>query len=229
MAGFREAMDVCQLRDLGFRGQWWTWERGVTVATRVQERLDRYLATSSWIRFYPCAYVEHLLKKQSDHTPILLRLEQQNKRKKKKKGFKFEIAWMLDAYCEATIRSAWEEEARADIMMKLMTVGKKLMTWSREKFDDIGTKIEEKEQALRAAHQLPISQSSCDICVRLEKELQELNEKQEAHWLMRSRVAEIRDGDQNTSYFHHKASHRKAKNTIHGLFDSNNFWQTDEL
>lgn len=25
---FRNVVDLCRLRDLGFEGQWWTWERG---------------------------------------------------------------------------------------------------------------------------------------------------------------------------------------------------------
>lgn len=40
----------------------------------------------------------------------------------------------------------------------------------------------------------------------LEKQLDELHEKQEAYWYLRSRVAEVKDGDKNTQYFHHKAS-----------------------
>lgn len=34
-------------------------------------------------------------------------------------------------------------------------------------------------------------------------------------------------GDRNTSYFHHKASQRKKRNLIHGIFDGGGRWQTE--
>lgn len=43
MKQFRAAIDECGLRDLGFEGQWYTWERGNSPNTRVHERLDQSL------------------------------------------------------------------------------------------------------------------------------------------------------------------------------------------
>lgn len=59
----------------------------------------------------------------------------------------------------------------------------------------------------------PISQRT-----RLEQ-LDDLHDKQEAHWFIRSRVSEIKDGDRNTKYFRHKASQRKKINEIKGIID----------
>lgn len=39
----------------------------------------------------------------------------------------------------------------------------------------------------------------------LVKKLEGLHKDKESFWFMRSRAAEIKDGDRNTSYFHHKA------------------------
>ncbi|XP_057247417.1 uncharacterized protein LOC130589838 [Beta vulgaris subsp. vulgaris] len=58
--------------------------------------------------------------------------------------------------------------------------------------------------------------------------LDELLEKQEAYWYLRSCVSEINDGDKNTKYFHHKASQRKLRNFIHGLYDKRGVWRDDE-
>ncbi|XP_021720023.1 uncharacterized protein LOC110687709 [Chenopodium quinoa] len=121
----------------------------------------------------------------------------------------FETTWLLDKECEETVRKVWSEGAGDNVVTKLLTVGSKLLAWSNEKFDDLGRKIEDTESALRAAQQATISPASCDECVRLDKELNALHEKQEAHCFIRSRVAEIRDGDKNKSYFHHKALQRK--------------------
>jgi hypothetical protein len=65
-----------------------------------------------------------------------------------------------------------------------------------------------------------VNKTRRDLCVLLEKE--------ETFWRQRSQVAWLKDGDQNTRYFHECASERKRKmNTIHGLLDSSNVWQDD--
>lgn len=46
-------------------------------------------------------------------------------------------------------------------------------------------------------------------------------------WHLRSRVAELKDGDKNTQYFHHKASQTKKRNYIKGLVDTNSEWCDD--
>lgn len=58
--------------------------------------------------------------------------------------------------------------------------------------------------------------------------MDDLHCKHEAYWYMRSRVSEVRDGDKNTSYFHHKASHRRSRNRMKGLFDSDGVWHEND-
>lgn len=45
---------------------------------------------------------------------------------------------------------------------------------------------------------------------------------------MRSRAAEVKDGDRNTAYFHHKSRCRKQRNTIKGIFNEAGVWQDEE-
>ena len=47
MVDFREALDKCKLDDLGFLGNWYTWERGNTIENNIRERIDRAVATRS--------------------------------------------------------------------------------------------------------------------------------------------------------------------------------------
>ncbi|KAG8490633.1 hypothetical protein CXB51_013830 [Gossypium anomalum] len=40
MVAFREALEDCELNDLGFSAQWYTWERGRLPSNNIRERLD---------------------------------------------------------------------------------------------------------------------------------------------------------------------------------------------
>lgn len=67
MEGFREAIDVCGLADLGFEGRKWAYEKKVTGGLFCRVRLDRALATSDWSMRYPLAKVQHHTAAASDH------------------------------------------------------------------------------------------------------------------------------------------------------------------
>lgn len=43
MNRFRESMDMCKLRDIGFVGDMFTWRRGKQATNGIRERLDRFV------------------------------------------------------------------------------------------------------------------------------------------------------------------------------------------
>ncbi|MBA0818435.1 hypothetical protein Gohar_021253 [Gossypium harknessii] len=45
MEAFRKVLEDCSLVDVGYSGNWFTWERGNLPETNIQERLDRGVAT----------------------------------------------------------------------------------------------------------------------------------------------------------------------------------------
>lgn len=95
-----------------------------------------------------------------------------------------------------------------------------LVQWSGLKFGQLSKQIEKVKKELSLAQQQDILAASCDKCLELEKKIDDLHEIHEAYWYLRSRVAEVRDDDKNTKYFHHKTSQRKKKNYVKGLFDN---------
>jgi len=60
--------------------------------------------------------------------------------------------------------------------------------------------------------------------LEVSKRLDDLLLKQEIFWHQRSRVCWLKHGDKNTKYFHSKASQRRQRNFIKGIWDSQQNW-----
>lgn len=78
MDGFRGAMDDCEVRDLGYKGSIFTWQRGLSPGTMIRERLDRFLGCDEWSLIFPCVEVQHFPIHRSDHAPIMLKAGRAN-------------------------------------------------------------------------------------------------------------------------------------------------------
>lgn len=75
MEFFRDTLTRCDLSDLGFTGQPYTWSNCRRGPENIVERLDRVLANFEWRQIYPMAHVYHLPRYKSDHNPIVLKCE----------------------------------------------------------------------------------------------------------------------------------------------------------
>lgn len=74
MNGFQKAIEDCNLIDLGFVGEMYTWEKSGGSVRWVQERLDRGMANKAWKNLFPAAEVRVLEVSTSDHLPLFLNL-----------------------------------------------------------------------------------------------------------------------------------------------------------
>ena len=107
---FYDALDHCQLQDLGFRGYKYTWNNKRPKDANTILRLDKATTTMDWRARFPLSSVTHLPLHASHHLPILLQVQGCKKlRQKGQKGFKFEEAWLLSDECEGVIKIAWEK------------------------------------------------------------------------------------------------------------------------
>ena len=102
-----------------------------------------------------------------------------------------------------------------------------LTRWNRTDFGYFPRKIQEKRKVLQALVQEDREGSRGAEINELRKEINELLEEEEMRWHQRSRVQWYQQGDRNTQYFHHKASQRRKKNEIRGLWDKDGKWCED--
>ncbi|GMI85864.1 hypothetical protein HRI_002255700 [Hibiscus trionum] len=95
MTSFRNVLEDCSLSDIGYRGRWFTWQKGVNSAGHVRERLDRGVANSEWWESYPNFSLTHLAHTFSDHCPLLLDTNPQGEQQRFH-TFHFEAAWLME-------------------------------------------------------------------------------------------------------------------------------------
>jgi hypothetical protein len=127
MQAFRDALVDCDLEDLGFVGDRFTWRRG-----RIRQRLDRAVANGAWVTMHPGA-VLNLEFIRSDHRPILLDTEYQEVPVQSGHVPKrFEAKWLQEADFRQEVQRAWEGKASSTergIHGRLSRMHEKLHAW----------------------------------------------------------------------------------------------------
>lgn len=68
MDRFKQALEVCDLHDLWFEGDVFTWRnKQMTGKTHIRERLDRAVANCEWLERFPLVHVQNGDPYHSDH------------------------------------------------------------------------------------------------------------------------------------------------------------------
>ena len=95
-------------------------------------------------------------------------------------------------------------------------------------FGNVTLKLREKKSLLGLAEVEAIRGGNIARVLRLKKEISKLLVREEQMWKQRSRSLWLQEGDNNTRYFHSRASHRFMSNRIDSLEDANGELCSDE-
>ncbi|KAA3480199.1 reverse transcriptase [Gossypium australe] len=211
MEEFRQVLEECQLADLGYSGNWFTWERGNLPETNIQERFDRGVGNEEWRSLFPDFIVYHLPHSFSDHCPILINTEN-NVRKQQRENFRF----VLEETFIEEVKMSWSSST-GDLLHKLSTLKKDLTRWAQQirgnrnlKKNILTAKLAKLLEADRDDENLA---EIIDTKIHLNMEI----DKDERYWEQRARINWLKLGDRNTSFFHKQATLRKKRNLIQKL------------
>ncbi|KAL2924009.1 LINE-1 reverse transcriptase-like protein, partial [Bienertia sinuspersici] len=139
LESFREACQGCDLWDVNYSSYPYTWWNGREGDDAVEERLDRFLASSSWSVLFPWAKVEHIDFDFSDHLPIRIKLvNNHGETKRSRRGFRLKNMWVQEEGCGDIVREAWDDNTVVDpiqaLKMKHTKCAEKLRRWNGETF-----------------------------------------------------------------------------------------------
>ena len=184
MQEFRDVLDECGFRDLGFEEGKFTWCNGHPSRFTIWERLDRAVATMDWLDKFLATKVVHLECGSSDHKPIVICLNGIPLRRQK--PWRFEYMWLEEEGCVDTIESAWHYNeighAMARVEGKITKCQTKLKWWSHVAIGNITRLLKEKKLLLRKAEDAATAGGPMNQVLRLKREINDLLSKEEKMW-----------------------------------------------
>ena len=157
--------------------------------------------------------MQHLNAATSDHSPILLQLDQSSKTRQDQKVFRYEVIWDTHPELKPTIQLAWEPNSHnlstAAVRVTLNELVRNLGDWSKSSFGSVRTEIRQLKKELERLRSDISRVGPSHAEIKINNRLIELYLRGELMWRQRSRVAWLAEGDRNTHYFHMRASAEK--------------------
>ena len=230
MEDFRDVLDECGFQDLGFSGNKFTWCNAHGEGHTVWERLDRAVGLVEWMDMFTASKVAHLECGTLDHKPLMIFLA--GIPKKSNKRWRFKQMWMEDVGCKEVVENAWAHNSQGIAISRLEgkvdRCHRNLKWWSKVALGNVTRKLRENKNLLRLVAVEADRGRNIARVLRLKKDISTLLMKEEQMWKQRSRSLWLQEGDNNTRYFHSRASHRFKRNQIDSLEDANGELCNDE-
>uniref|UniRef100_A0A803Q5L9 CCHC-type domain-containing protein n=1 Tax=Cannabis sativa TaxID=3483 RepID=A0A803Q5L9_CANSA len=220
--GFCTMLDECGLCDMELCGYPYTWEMGRGTSNWIEVRIDRALVSQSWIESFPLAKLMNLEVSTSDHCPIQVVFDVGPKVVGRKK-FRFENLWLREPACLQLVKDTWELLSGSSVMEKINYCGEKLLVWGK----DYSRNFKERIQGCKAEvrrWKKGRDAVSVENYKKAEARLQEVLIQKEVFWRQRSKQVWLKEGDQNSKYFHAMATSRKRNNSIKRLQNDQGIW-----
>lgn len=213
--GFRDIIDTCMLLDIGFTGQFWTYEKRVRGGSYPRVRLDRALGSADWCSKFPLASVSHETAACSDHRPIFLSLDGGVASDTVKKRFMHETMWESHEQWREEIESRLtyfgSGETITDLRRKTTEISKGLIRWSKTTFGSFRQEIKTLNTELQRLQSDPQRTGPSHVEIKISDRLVELYHREELMWRQRARIEWLSAGDKNSKFFYLCASISRKK------------------
>ena len=192
MRCFRETINKCRLRDLGYVGSDYTWSRQLGSRGWVLERLDSALVSTNQARAFSLVKLYHLSNSVSDHSILMLK-ETSIPRKKQRQPrlFRFESMWLEDESCKNVVEEAWERgwtnHSQWPFEACLEECQMSLRSWNTHTFGHVGKQVADLKQKLKMLENMKAIGTDLEVVHATKVELNRWRGIEEKMWQQRSR------------------------------------------
>lgn len=154
MQAFRDTLNLCELSDIGFKGEPYTYDNKREGWNNVKVRLDCVVADDKWRDLFANPQVEHMACVRSDHCPTVLCFNPAEQIQNHRKCLQYEIFWEREPESSEVIQDSWASTGdKSDLSNITRSLGKvmtELHSWSKRKCKNVGTEIEKGRKQLAA-------------------------------------------------------------------------------
>ncbi|KAE8720958.1 hypothetical protein F3Y22_tig00017808pilonHSYRG00181 [Hibiscus syriacus] len=196
-------------------GSWYTWKRGRRVKISIRERLDRGLTNNPWKDMFPHYLLQHLSHTFYDHCPLLLDTTF-HKKAIRRWHFRFEASWLMEASCEDEVNRLWTE-TNGTVLEKLNHVSNGLDKRFKNICQINRLSSAELQSKLTTHVELQPTDEVLEKIVDTKLQLNLEMDKTGLYWEQRAHVNWLKNGDNNTTFFHWFALTRCPMNCIVSL------------
>ncbi len=222
----RNFLGNCNLIDLGFKGNSFTWTNKRMGRDNIKERLDRAVANVEWKRLFPKATIKHLPMLSSNHAPLVINSHEDIPNGPK--PFRFEEAWTRDSNCSMVIKKSWVDRSRSppqqSLFIRIKNVKVQLKWWNKFVFGSIQSRVTKVKDELERVQALDATLENGIKEEKLQKEYNECLRREELLWRQKSRVTWLTTSDLNTKFFHITTLVRRRRNQICFLKNNSGSW-----
>ena len=221
MIAFSDFIENNYLVDLPLDGAAFTWFRG--AESQAMSRIDRTLVSVDWVDHFGNVSQRVLPHVISDHCPLLVEAGGVGKGRC---AFKFENMWLkVEGFVEK-VKHWWEGYSFLGspsfvLAQKLKALKKDLKKWNKEEFGNLAFKkkyllsellgLDAKEELLGLSNVEESRQT------QVKGDIAALVALEETFWRQKSRALYVKEGDNNTRFFHRLVNSHRIANHIKSI------------
>ncbi|XP_050263997.1 uncharacterized protein LOC126708238 [Quercus robur] len=221
MFAFSDFIEANYLVDLPLEGASFTWFRD--SGSDCMSRIDRTLASVDWVDHFGNVSQRVLPRVVSDHCPLLVVAGSVNKGRS---AFKFENMWLKEEGFVERVRQWWNgyyfSGSPSFILgCKLKALKEDLKKWNKEEFGDLAFRkkcllsdllgLDAREDLSGLSHEDQTRRT------QIKGEIAHLASLEEISWRQKSRFLFVKEGDNNTRFFHRVANSYRRTNYLRGI------------
>jgi len=228
---FYDFFDKIDMEDLNPLGRKFTWFHSNGVA---MSRIDRVLVLEDWELVWGVPVLWVLPRDISDHCLLLLKTGESEWGPK---PFRFNNYWIVNRKFKKVVEEDWRADGVTGwigvvLRNKLRRLKDSLRLWSKEEYGRVedqivGLKADIEELDLKGEEG---TLTSLEVDIRKSKfeELWKLLKSKESSLVQRSKTKWLKEGDENSKFFHRSVKLRANQNSIRALQVEGGWVQTPE-
>ncbi|XP_057790987.1 uncharacterized protein LOC131008105 [Salvia miltiorrhiza] len=218
---FIEATSFIEPPAVGLR---FTWSGRRFMPTHVESKIDRGLFSEDFSNLWDSTYTQALPRITSHHSPLLLRCVKNSQQGPR--HLRFFHMWTTHETFLDTVAASWSQGVDSNcpiytVMFKLKRLRNVLKDWNKSVFGRVERMMDDSQRELmEVQNQIAIhgyTEALFDREVEIQARINVALSRKSSLLQQKSRVKWLKDGDQNTNFFHTMLKYKKKPYLISHL------------